>query len=241
MSLTFLSTQKGKIALENAKLTFGLVRDLSIGLLLLLLLAWPEAINNRLTAAGFEEGSFMSLKWKKKVVQDDAALKEAQAIILRQQEQLNGQRKALDALQKKLPEVAALPEVARLQKKSSELAAQSEAGLDALQSTISSNRGIVERASKAASDPRWVVIFGGDVTSEDARYEINRAKGRLPEPQIMYRSKSYRSISILLDRDAAYAVLPTARQLNKNAYAVSLAGWCPRYQKRDDYLECTET
>ncbi|HEX9946502.1 MAG TPA: hypothetical protein VGA98_03085 [Allosphingosinicella sp.] len=242
MAIRLLATDRAKVALENAKLTTALVRDFTIGLLLVLLFLAPAFINDRLTAAGFEEGSFLSLKWKKKVIQDDTALKEAREIIQRQKEQLERQHRALTALQRQVPAVAAVPGVARLQEETRQLAVQSQSGLDALQSTIRENRSIVAKAAESAADPRWVVIFGGDSTPEAARDEIAKAiRLNLPEPQIMHRGNSYRSILIQPDRESAYALLPRARQIQSDAYAVSLNSWCPRFGKADGYLECRQS
>lgn len=48
-----------------------------------------------LSDAGFEEGNLVGFKWKPKLLNSDAALKEAQALIVDLREQNNNMSKAL--------------------------------------------------------------------------------------------------------------------------------------------------
>ena len=55
-------------AIDVAKNLFALLRDIALAALAVLLLVFPTTFNDRLTQAGFEEGSFAGLKWKAKLV-----------------------------------------------------------------------------------------------------------------------------------------------------------------------------
>src|SRR6266568_1641393 len=58
-----------------------LLRDAMLLLMAVLLVKWPGTFNNILVNAGFEEGSFAGLKWKKKLSQSDTELVSAQSTI----------------------------------------------------------------------------------------------------------------------------------------------------------------
>ena len=73
----------------------AMLRDAMLLLIAVLLIGWPQTINNILVEAGFEEGSFAGLKWKAKLTQSDETLLKAQATIadlIEQNEKLNNRR-----------------------------------------------------------------------------------------------------------------------------------------------------
>ncbi len=51
----------------------AMLRDALQLLMAVLLIGWPQTINNILVEAGFEEGSFAGVKWKAKLTKSDSA------------------------------------------------------------------------------------------------------------------------------------------------------------------------
>jgi hypothetical protein len=84
---------------ENAKGVVSIVRDGLITILLILLLAMPEKINESLETAGFVEGNFAGLQWKKDakktVEKNNQELLEATGTISNLQTQLTTTQEAL--------------------------------------------------------------------------------------------------------------------------------------------------
>ena len=72
---------------STGKDVVALLRDSVLFLFAMLLLVFPSKVGSLLSEAGFEEGSFAGFKWKPKLENADASLKEARATItdLRQQ------------------------------------------------------------------------------------------------------------------------------------------------------------
>jgi hypothetical protein len=69
-------------AVALAKDIFALLRDSSLFAVAFLLLAFPATFNAILTSAGFEEGSFAGLKWKRQLFDTDTSLRTAQETIV---------------------------------------------------------------------------------------------------------------------------------------------------------------
>ena len=58
----------------------ALLRDLMLFVLVVLLLLFPDKLNDILTRSGFDEGSIVGFKWKAKLIDSDLALKEARVL-----------------------------------------------------------------------------------------------------------------------------------------------------------------
>jgi len=229
----------GLPTLDTSQRAVTFFRDAMIVLLFLLLLVFPAFINDRLVDAGFEEGSFAGLRWKNRVERSSGELTEAKAQIGALRGRLKVTQDSLDALQSRVPQVA-VPNLALIRRENARVAQTSAASIRSIQQTISNNEQSVRpSASSVSGDGRWVVIFGGDSTLDAAAPEIARARRLgIPEPRIVQRQNSFRSVAILPNREAALAVLPTARRSRADAYVVSLASWCPRLRDAGAYGVC---
>src|SRR5882672_11069268 len=111
--------EKTKSSVSNG-VNFGkdlvaLLRDLALFVLALLLIAFPSTFNNVLSSAGFEEGSFVGFKWKPKLLDSDAALKEAQALITDLRDQNGKMSKALNEVHSKVNDPALKEQLAKLE------------------------------------------------------------------------------------------------------------------------------
>src|SRR5262245_36352960 len=73
----------------------ALLRDGALLCLAVLLVVFPDRFNSILVDAGFEEGSVVGFKWKKKLVDSNQALEEARTTIARLQSKNDDLLKAL--------------------------------------------------------------------------------------------------------------------------------------------------
>lgn len=219
----------------------ALLRDLALFVLVLLLLVFPTTFNSMLSNAGFEEGSFVGFKWKPKLLDSDAALKEAQALITDLKEQNEEMSKALGDAQSKLNDPALKEQLAKLEETNKRLDVASSKVENSVASTIESNASLVEKVQDAGdTSTGWGVVFGGDVTLDEARHEVETIAPKLgiPNASIYFRQGSYRSVSVVGSRPEAEQVLSRARQRRADAYIVNMSDWCPNRNDKNGYREC---
>lgn len=219
----------------------ALLRDLALFILALLLLFFPTRFNAILSDAGFEEGSFVGFKWKPKLLNADAALKEAQALITDLRDQNGKLSTALGDAQNKLNDPALKEQFAKLEEANKQLDVASTKVEDSVSSTIASNAPLVEKVqSGVGTAAKWGVVFSGDATLDAAKYEVETVAPKLgiPNASIYFRQGSYRSVSVVDSRAEAEQVLPKARQRRADAYLVSMSSWCPNSTEKNGYREC---
>ncbi|HVG21192.1 MAG TPA: hypothetical protein VNI02_19245 [Blastocatellia bacterium] len=220
----------------------ALLRDLVLFILALLLLFFPAKFNSVLSNAGFEEGSFVGFKWKPKLLDSDAALKEAQVLITDLREQNENMSKALADAQSKLNDPALKDKLAKLEEANKQLNIASSKVENSVASTIASNAPLVERVqNEVDTNTKWGVVFSGDATLDAARYEVETVAPKLgiPNVSIYFRKGSYRSVSVVDSRLEAQQVLPKAKQRRADAYIVNMSNWCPNINEKNGYRECT--
>ena len=218
----------------------ALLRDLSLFFLVLLLLVFPNTFNTVLSNAGFEEGSFVGSKWKPKLLDSDAALKEAQALITDLKEQNEKLSKALgDA--SKLSDPALKEQYAKLEEANKQLNIASSRVEDSVASTIASNAPLVEKVQNSVdTSTRWGIVFSGDTKLDAAKYEVETVAPKLgiPNTSIYFRQGSFRTVSVVGSKTEALQVLPKAKQRRADAYIVNMSTWCPNSNEKNGYREC---
>jgi hypothetical protein len=227
-------------AIDVAKNLFALLRDIALAALAVLLLIFPTTFNDRLTQAGFEEGSFAGLKWKAKLVESDAGLKEARVQINDLSGQLKLTSEKLREAETKLNDPKFKAEVAKLELDTKSLNAAAEKVATNVSSIISSNAPLVERA-QSSNDSKWGVIYGGDAKLELAKYEVEVIAPKLGIPNasiLVDKNGSYRSVSIVDSNEEARQVLIKAKQRRQDAYIVRMSSWCPNRVQKDGYQLC---
>ena len=132
-----------------AKDTFALLRDSLLFVFALLLLVFPSTFNGVLTKAGFEEGSFAGLKWRKGLRDTDIALKTAQDTITSLKIQNEKLLKGLTDAQARAGDAKQKEELARLNlegQKTAEAATQVQASV---KQTLETNEPLIEKSSLA--------------------------------------------------------------------------------------------
>lgn len=219
----------------------ALLRDLALFVLALLLLIFPGTFNGVLTKAGFEEGSLVGFKWKSKLVESDAALKEARTTITDLKAQLDKTSQALTEAEAKLNDGSLKETLAKLGEENKRLNAASAEVEASITNTIAANAPLVEKAqTTVSSNTGWGVVFSGDATLDAAKYEVTTVapKYGIPNVSVYFRQNSYRSVSVVESRTQAEQVLPKAKQRRADAYIVNLSTWCPEAAEKDGYREC---
>jgi hypothetical protein len=238
-----LDKAKGSVSkgVDFGKDLVALLRDLALFVLALLLLVFPSTFNNVLSSAGFEEGSFVGFKWKPKLLDSDAALKEAQALITDLRDQNGKMAKALNEVQNKTNDPALKEQLAKLEEANKQLSAASTKVENSVATTIASNASLVEKVQNTpTTNAKWGVVFSGDATLDAAKYEVDTvaAKFGIPSASIYLRQGFYRAVSVLDSRAEAEQVIPKAKQRRADAYIVNMANWCPTSNEKTGYREC---
>jgi hypothetical protein len=134
-----------------AKDAFALLRDFALFAVALLLLVFPATFNSILTNAGFEEGSFAGLKWKRQFYDTDTALRTAQDTIASLQAQNSDLLKALGESKFTAPDLKRREELAKLESANqvtTEAAKQVQASVG---KTLATNDPLVEKARASIS------------------------------------------------------------------------------------------
>jgi hypothetical protein len=220
----------------------ALFRDSSLFVVALLLFFFPAKLNTVLTEAGFEEGSLIGLKWKAKLVDSDAALKEARATIIDLKTQLDKTSQALVDAQAKLNDPSLKERLGRLEAENKQLDAASAKVADSVTSAIYQNAAVIEKAlSSVSSNTNWGVIYGGDTALDKARYEkdVIAPKLGIHDVTIFFRQGYYRSVSVVGSRPQAEQALSKAKLRRADAYIVDMSKWCPNSAEKNGYRECT--
>ena len=219
----------------------SLMRDSALLLLAVLLIVFPSTLNSILVSAGFEEGSFVGFKWKSKLVDSDAALKEAHSTISDLQKKNNEMANALAEAKPKLNDPSFQKRVAKLEKENEKLNAATQQVQASVSNTIASSAPLVDRALTQTSARKWGVVFSGNPTLEVAKEEIDSVakKYNIPNAAIYNRKGSYRSVSVVSDRQQAIQILSRAKEWRGDAYIVNMSTWCPNFKEEAGIYECT--
>ncbi len=223
---------------------FSLLRDAAVFVLALLLLLFPTRLNEVLTRAGFEEGSIVGFKWKSQLVEADEALKEAQATIGTLQRQLQEASAALAAAREAVGEGSALQQrIDGVERAGRALAQSTAAATQAVQSAISANAPLVERAQQSLPAPGgWAVVFGSDRSLAAAGDEIARARALGVQGTGIYRRNDwYASLAVVASHEEAAEYLQRVRTFRDDAYLTRFASWCRTPQPRDGHVDCGST
>lgn len=216
----------------------AMLRDGFLLLIAILLLFWPATINNILVEAGFEEGSFAGLKWKKKLTESDETLLKAQSTISDLQVQIERLSSALKEATAGSPETEANTDLERINQ---QLISSSTALKNEVASRTANNAKFVQRFQESAGQTvTWGVVFGADRSLDEAQYETGRIASNLEliNSTIYFRQGFYRAVAITTDREEAEQLLQKAKMRRKDAYIVNIDTWCPEARKENGYYKC---
>ena len=128
----------------------ALLRDATLFVLAMLLLAFPAQFNTILVDAGFEEGSVVGFKWKSKLIDSNQALEEARSTIASLQTRNDELLKALQYAKAKSDDPELMKRVTALQEENRKLQDQTQRVQTVVADTIESNAPLVQKAISAA-------------------------------------------------------------------------------------------
>ncbi|HVT17780.1 MAG TPA: hypothetical protein VHQ90_16580 [Thermoanaerobaculia bacterium] len=131
----------------------ALLRDLSVLILAVLLIAFPATFNSVLVKAGFEEGSLVGFKWKANLAESDNALKQAQATISDLQLKNDELVKTLAAINAKTTKPPSKELIVQLEHDNNQLKIASQRVQSSVAETISANAPLLEKAFPQAGTP----------------------------------------------------------------------------------------
>lgn len=239
--------KQDKVSLASKLVSIGkdvvaLLRDGSLLLLAVLLIGWPEIFNDTLVRAGFEEGSLVGLKWKAKVSQQDKELVSAQATIADLKAQNVNLEKALNEAKAQLSDGLLKSKITALEKVNAQVLPSISKVQDSLRTTIEANTAFVQKLQVSGGTmATWAVVFSGDTTLKEARYETEKAAPKLgvKDAAIYYRQGSYRGVVIATDRGQANQILMKLKKRRADAYIVNMSTWCPQVSEEKGYVECS--
>ena len=138
------SALNGLIATSQDLIT--LLRDLSLLVLAVLLIAFPKALNSVLVDAGFEEGSLVGFKWKARLVDADHALKDAQDTITHLQSQNEELTKELAEANARFGDSSMKERLSKLEAVNQRVKIASQQAQSLVAQSIAANAPFVEKA-----------------------------------------------------------------------------------------------
>jgi len=239
--------------LETAKALLDLARQCVIGLVVLVLILYPEAIGGWITKTGITKGKLFGLEWETQLSQTDEALQQSQADTLQLQDQLKAanqqvsdQKKLIEALQSgaNAPSSA---EIARTVDATSKLVADgqnliatTQQNAQVAQKALVANSSLVAPEQTAQSASSWAIITGSDTSSAAAQDEIKRATAAgFLTVKLIHSRGVYRTAIIYPDRQSATQALSGVKsKLRPDAYVVSMDKLCPNAQESGNQIEC---
>ena len=165
---------------------------------------------------------------------------DARVAIATLQAQLDTAANALREAQTSIGDQSLKTELGLVHDDSRRVTAASAAVEAAVQSTITTQATLVEKAQTAvAPNGDWGVVFGSDVSLPAAQHEIRRAaRNGITGASVYFRNGYYASIAVAGNRSAAQGLLAAARQLRHDAYIASMSSWCRSPVQRDGFIEC---
>lgn len=171
----------------------------------------------------------------------DAALKEARATISELQKRNDEVTRTLAQAKGQLSNPSLKATIAKLEQDNQQLNVSTQQVQASVSNTIASNAPLVDRVLSVTGSGKWGVVWSGDSTLDDAKYEVAVVAPRLglPNPSIYLRQGSYRSVSVVGDKQLADQILPKAKIRRHDAYIVNIATWCRNIAQKVEYVECT--
>lgn len=235
--------------IATGKDLLALLRDLVLVLLFLMLLIGPGFIGERLSRAGFEQGSLMGFTWKNRAKSFGAETIELKRALEVANQKLLAQAAFLKGMEAELASLRATSTDPQQSRRIDALVSQNR---KAVQQSIQTSIGLAEQLS--ASQPvaaqarealgtsqKWAVVLGADRTIEQAQHESRSAILRgIPSVGLYQRRGAIRTVALAETKQAAEALLPKARLRNKDAYVVDFDKWCPKRETQDKLTVCVE-
>jgi hypothetical protein len=242
------TTTDGTTSLQRrvsvGKDVLSLLRDTTLVLLFLLLLVAPSFVGERLNQAGFEEGSVLGFKWKKKAETFGNSTRELEQSLLDAKRQLNEQANVLTLNQRVIADLTRRlgtepANVTAVTEKNREALARTAAVSAATTRTLRRNEDAVDQARALAGDAKWAVVMGGDQKLAEARYEVAQARrSGIADATLYLRQGWDRTVVPAASNSEAEQFRSLGRDRHPDAYIVDLTKWCPQANREGEITKC---
>ena len=135
----------------------SLLRDGTLLLLAVLLVAFPNKINSILNEAGFKEGSVAGFKWESRLDSSTQALKEAEVKISELQREKNEQAKALAEAKAQIADPLLKERIYQLEKINVAQVESTKLVLNSVAQTIKSNTALADKTKDTHNKSDYLV------------------------------------------------------------------------------------
>jgi len=224
------SKGKWKDGLGGTKDALGLVRELIVIAVLLLLLMYPQAINDRLVKAGFTKADIAGFTWEKAqkaLEQTGEASQQVEAVT----KKLLSVRESVDQLSQQSgdPQIRRSAEVLKTDlTQSLQTTRNTEQDLKA---SLAVQETILQSAQPEGMQETgpWGIVISADKGVPEAQFDANRARSLgYGSVTVYYRKNWFRPVVEFPNLVEAQAALPRLRsEIRSSSYLVNMAKWCP--------------
>lgn len=150
-----------------------LLRDGTLFLLAIFLVAFPSKINSMLIDAGFKEGSVAGFKWEASLINSNQSLEEANAKIADLQKENDEQIKALSEARAQLKDTALKQRITLLESESVTQKQSTEMVQSVVEQSIKTNRMLVEKTQVIRNKSDYLVGLQTLGVADSERLVIN--------------------------------------------------------------------
>jgi hypothetical protein len=220
-----------QIILATSRSALALVRESAIILLILVVLIWPDALQNVLKKAGFNELDLGFLKWQKEIEAAQQEVKDANQILAQVQKEISDATESIETIKNTTdlkPETRA--EINKLSVKLDESNKATTMARGNLQQNIAVQSRFMNEFQQVApvEEGPWGILVGADKDEESAKHELEKFRRRgFENIQIYIKSGWYRTVIVFEDHGGAEEQLNRIIELSESAYIINLSSWCP--------------
>jgi hypothetical protein len=182
-----MSNERGKMATDTQEVNKGgieavisickdiisLLRDGTLFILAIFLVAFPSKINSMLVDAGFKEGNVAGFKWQASLIDSNQSLEEAQAKITQLQKEKDEQIKALAEARAQLKDTELKQRITKLESENITQKQSTEIVQNAVEQSIKTNTLLVEKTQSIRNKSDYLVGLQTLGVSNQERLAIN--------------------------------------------------------------------
>jgi len=226
-----------QIFLATSRSVLALIRESAIILLILVVLIWPDALQNVLKKAGFSELDLGFLKWQKQIEAAQQDVQEANQILAQVEKEISNTQESIETI-KNTPDLKpeTREEINKLSIKLDESSRATTLARGNLQQNIAVQRKFMNEFQQVApvEEGPWAILIGAHKNEERARYELEKFHRRgFENVQIYIKSGLYRTIVIFEDKRVAEEQINRIKEFVESAYIINLPSWCPRSVEKE--------
>ena len=217
--------------LSTARSVLALVRESSIIIVILVILFWPDMLQNVLKKAGFRELDLGFLKWQKEIEAAQQEVQDANQILAQVQKEIGETKESIEVI-KNTPDLNPVTKenITNLSSKLEKSYNATTVARGNLQQNIAAQDKFINEYQKVIplENGPWAILVGADKDEEAARYELNQfRRQRFRDVRIYIKSGWYRTVIVFEERSEAETQLKRIKERAESAYIINLSTWCP--------------